>query len=565
MLDINPTNGKGLGDVRRYDNAPFLFFFNGKTTNVRGAEIEDTKIEKKKEDEQKGEKTNNLVKEDMDKYTSPPPPPVMELNNKVTYFFSWEPINRKRKKERKVERGRKETIQRGDLPRSGFTSSPVRNSYDKLTKNVGKRTKRVYIYTSSRIRTTSDMSLGVCNLGCGKRDMFPHMRRLHYDTWSKEAPKFCHPSSRIRGYLRRGNMLASAVNLLRNCFLFLFLIHALTKIYMVTMSMKMNSLHMKLHDRLLNSRNKITHFNSFNPKRKNMNTFIRYPYLHINQKNINCLKNKSTSSIYSQYYNNEPVYNTYNPILNYDILDLIKVYGRLAEHSEHESLNIVITLGKGQIMGEEAAIEEAKYNGTVGEKAVNAADTADVTSTTPEAITKGVNEKPSSGLFRRALLLFKGEVPSYYMKACWFYHFLKYGKMNFKDFKNSLLLLKFKWPKDSIFPSYNIFLFEKGLSKHMDSPLIRKRVEKYMQYQEINENLLKSCFYCFSGGKEYVTAYDILNTFIQWKINDKHKKKQENTSIFAFFKKRNNMDNTIDWVTFKNKIDAYTVQMHEMK
>ncbi|SBT78634.1 conserved Plasmodium protein, unknown function [Plasmodium ovale] len=396
-------------------------------------------------------------------------------------------------------------------------------------------------------------------------------------------------------------MSASVVNLQRNCFLFLFLIHALTKIYMVAMSMKMNTSHIKLHDRLLSGCNKITHLNLLCPKRKNVNTFIRYPYMHINQKNINCLKNKSTSSIYSKYYNNEPVYNTYNPILNYDILDLIKVYGRLAEHCEHESLNIVITLGENPIVGKEGAIEKATYCGMVGEKAVNAADTAHVTSSTPEATTKAttnattkattkattnattkattkattnattkattkaVHERTSSGLFRRILLLFKREVPSYYMRACWFYHFLKYGKMNFKDFKSSLLLLKFKWPKDSIFPSYNIFLFEKGLSKHMDSPLIRKRVEKYMQYQEINENLLKSCFYCFSGGKEYVTAYDILNTFIQWKINDKHKKKQENSSIFSFFKKRNNMENSIDWFTFKNKIDAYTVQMHEMK
>ncbi|CRG95954.1 conserved Plasmodium protein, unknown function [Plasmodium gallinaceum] len=285
-------------------------------------------------------------------------------------------------------------------------------------------------------------------------------------------------------------------------------------------SIKMNQLPFKLNERITIKHLQILHLYSLNYKQHKIYTYIKRPLLHINQRKLSYLK--SNKNIYSKYYNNEPIYSTYNPILNYDVLDLIKVYGRLAEHSNYESLNIIINVN--------------------GEK-----------------------KKKYSDLFKNFFFFFKNNDHNNYNKVLWFDHFSKYGKMNFTDFKNSLLKLRFKWPKDSLFPTYNIFLFEKGLSKNMDSPLIRKKVEKYIQHQEINEDVLKSCFYCFSSGKEYITADDILNTFNEWKENDKKKKKDDKKKSFSFFKKYNNTNDSIDWFTFKNNIDLCTIKLHESK
>ncbi|SCP02506.1 conserved Plasmodium protein, unknown function [Plasmodium malariae] len=345
-----------------------------------------------------------------------------------------------------------------------------------------------------------------------------------------------------------------------NFYFLILLINVLTKIITSVNSVKMNSVHIKLNESLMNNCNKIIYVRFLHHKYKNIYTYIRYPYLHINQRNINYLK--TNNSIYSKYYNNEPVYNTYNPILNYDILDLIKVYGRLAEHGEYDSLNIVVNVGDSE--GKEVETrEEAKKVGEV-ETGVGVGEgvesTIDVKSTSEMRETKYCMNP-----FKKLISFFKSSSKHDNKRVNWFHHFLKYGKMNFTDFKNAILYLKFKWPRDSLFPSYNIFLFEKGLSKNSDSPLIRKKVEHYIQYQEINENLLKSCFYCFSDGKEYVTAYDILNKFIQWKKNNKWKKENEKRSFFLFIRKYNNTDDSIDWYTFKNKIDSYTVHLYESK
>lgn len=289
---------------------------------------------------------------------------------------------------------------------------------------------------------------------------------------------------------------------------------------------KMNKIHIQWNDKMINSYNKTLLLNSLRKTKNNIfyATYIKTPFLHINQRKINYLK-KDNHSIYSKYYNNEPVYNTYNPILNYDILDIIKVYGRLAEHSKYESLNINININE-----------------------------------------QDVQVKENNNLFTKIFSFLKSKSTNDYNKVYWFHHFLKCGKMNFNDFRNSLFKLKFKWPKDSIFPTYNIFLFEKGLNKNMDSPTIRKKVENYMQYQEINDNLLKSCFYCFSNGKEYITVYDILRTFNNWKKISKHKNNDKPKGLFSFFKKEHNEeDESVDWFTFKKKIDLSTIQMYESK
>ncbi|CRH03683.1 conserved Plasmodium protein, unknown function [Plasmodium relictum] len=301
-------------------------------------------------------------------------------------------------------------------------------------------------------------------------------------------------------------------------FMILFL-NVMTKVIFEN-SIKMRQPYLKLNEKFINKPFQISHLSSLNYKQHKIYTYIKRPLLHINQRKLSYLKNNK--NIYSKYYNNEPVYNTYNPILNYDVLDLIKVYGRLAEHSKYESLDIIIN------------VEVEK-------------------------------KKKYSNFLKKIFFFFKNHNHNDYNRVLWFNHFSKYGKMNFTDFKNSLLQLKFKWPKDSIFPTYNIFLFEKGLSKNMDSPLIRKKVENYIQHQEINEEVLKSCFYCFSSGEEYITADDILNTFNEWKKDDMNKKQNKKKKFFFFFKKYNTTNDSIDWFTFKNRIDLCTIKMHESK
>ncbi|CAG9475390.1 conserved Plasmodium protein, unknown function [Plasmodium vivax] len=298
---------------------------------------------------------------------------------------------------------------------------------------------------------------------------------------------------------------------------------------------KMSHLHARLNESI-RFFHKSPSSSGWHQKRNNPHqAYIKQPLFHIHQRKINYLKNGS--GIYSKYYNNEPVYNTYNPILNYEVLDLVKVFGRLAEHGQYESFNIAVDVGVN---------EEERLNGPDGQH--------------------GQTKRNTSWLYKiLAILKFKN-LYEHHKRGHWYWHFSQHGKMNFADFKKHLFLLKFKWPKDSLFPTYNIFLFERGLSKNADSPLIRSKVENYIQRQEINENLLKSCFFCFSEGKEYITARDILNTFLGWKKKgDKNERKERDTNFFSFFKKATPEEDSIDWFTFKNKIDACTIRMHEGK
>ncbi|VWU51314.1 conserved protein, unknown function [Hepatocystis sp. ex Piliocolobus tephrosceles] len=324
---------------------------------------------------------------------------------------------------------------------------------------------------------------------------------------------------------------------------------------MVVKCVKMTNAHKKMFDNIgKNYNSKIINI----PYRKGGNKIIkkkssiRYPYFYIQQRNINYLKNKNCT--YSKYYSNEPVYNISNPILNYDVLDLIKIYGRLAEHSEYESVNIIIhklnlkgEKDKGEIRVKTNETEKIKNN-------INILYTKILSFfNRPNNTTHVSNTNHNNDMLN---------------KTHWFNHFLKYGKMNYEDFKKALLVLKFKWPKDAMFPSYNLFLFDKGLSKNMDSPLMRKKIEHFIQHDSINDNLLKVCFYCFSSGKDYLTANDILNTFILWNKHYKYQKKQTHNkkNSFSFFeKKKNNEQHSIDWFTFKKNIDACTIQTYEQK
>ncbi|KJP88263.1 hypothetical protein AK88_02044 [Plasmodium fragile] len=323
--------------------------------------------------------------------------------------------------------------------------------------------------------------------------------------------------------------------MLRQVQLLILLIVASKKATVLVNSRRISHLHSKLNE-------SIHHFNKCHSpnvwhhrRNKPHHAYIKPPLFHIHQRKINYLKNGN--SIYSKYYNNEPVYNTYNPILNYEILDLVKVFGRLAEHGKYESLNIAVDVDIN---------EQETLNDPDG---------------------KNGQAKRNNSWTHKFVSIFKFK--NFYehdKRAYWYRHFAQKGKMNFEDFKKYLLLLKFKWPKDSLFPTYNMFLFEKGLSKNVDSPLIRSKVENYIQRQEINENLLKSCFFCFSEGKEYITAQDILNTFVGWKRKgDKNDRKDRHTNFFSFFKKAKPEEDSIDWYTFKNKIDACTIRMHEAK
>lgn len=265
------------------------------------------------------------------------------------------------------------------------------------------------------------------------------------------------------------------------------------------------------------------HFHFLKPNEYRLNVFNNRPFLHINHKNINY--SKRGTGIYSKYYNNEPIFNTYNPILNYDVLDIIKVYGRFADHAEHESLHINIK----------------------------------IKSETPETLSA----------LQRFCHVFKNKRNRNSSTPIWFNHFLKQGKMNFTEFKNALVQLKFKWPKDTLLITYSVFLFEKGLNKYADSPLIRKKVEHYMQYQDINPEVLKSCFYAFSSNKEYITVFDILDTFRKWNKQQSVPQKKENKKFFFFknwvSKKQESQNNEyINWITFKKNIDASTVERHEV-
>lgn len=265
-----------------------------------------------------------------------------------------------------------------------------------------------------------------------------------------------------------------------------------------------------------------TQFHFLKPNEYKLNVFNNRPFLHIHHKNINY--SKRGTGIYSKYYNDEPIFNTYNPILNYDVLDIIKVYGRFADHAEHESLDINIKI--------KSESSETK------------------------------NE--SQNFFH----VFKNKRNPNSSIPIWFNHFLKHGKMNFTEFKNALIKLKFKWPKDTLLITYSVFLFEKGLNKYADSPLIREKVEKYMQYQDINPEVLKSCFYAFSSSKEYITVFDILDTFRKWNKQQSTPQKKENKR-FLFFKNwfsnkgTNKNKECINWSTFKKNIDASTIERHE--
>ncbi|GAW82786.1 hypothetical protein, conserved [Plasmodium gonderi] len=344
-------------------------------------------------------------------------------------------------------------------------------------------------------------------------------------------------------------------------------------------SVKMKSLHVKFNESLHNCFNKITSSNSRHHKRNNVYAYLKHPYLHIHQRKINYLKN--TNCIYSKYYNNEPVYNTYNPILNYDVLDVIKVYGRFAEHGYYESLNIIIDIKDDEgIAGEktygmtnEGKDTEGKENGISDRGNENENRLSNDGTENENRLSNGgkeknrseENKKGNNNWIDKFFTLIRFKDKNERKEIYWYRYFLKYGKMNFTDFKKHLLHLKFKWPKDSLFPTYNIFLFEKGLSKNVDSPHIRTKVENYIQHQEINENLLKTCFYCFSQGKEYITAQDILKTFIGWRKYDKNKHKEEGSKFWSFFSKGSRKPDSIDWFMFKNKIDSCTIRMHQEK
>ncbi|VTZ67654.1 conserved Plasmodium protein, unknown function [Plasmodium chabaudi chabaudi] len=331
------------------------------------------------------------------------------------------------------------------------------------------------------------------------------------------------------------------MSMLLKYFLQICLITIITKVIRISHCVNYNNMHMNSQGNILRSSNKFfPHANNINTKKinqSNLYLFIKHPHLYAQQKNIHLLKNNNR--IYSQYYKNEPFYNTSNPIFNYEILDLIKIYGRLADHSDHISHNISIDINKNKTN------ELAKDN-----KDSNYANTNSI-----QANENGeTNQSTINYIMKRVSYFFQGRnINNIKTKGCWFEHFLKYGEMNYTDFKKAIQVLKFKWPKDALFPSYNIFLFEKGLSKNSDSPQIRTKVENYLQCQDINEHLLKTCFYCFGNGKEHITAYDVLDTFRKWHNNEKNKN----------FKNSEQEGDYIDWFIFKNKIDLCAIKMQE--
>ncbi|CXI15923.1 conserved Plasmodium protein, unknown function [Plasmodium berghei] len=332
------------------------------------------------------------------------------------------------------------------------------------------------------------------------------------------------------------------MSMLLKYFLQIFLINIITNVIRIFHCVNFNNMHMNSQGNVLRTSNKIfPHFNNINNKKinqSNLYLFINYHHLYIQQKNINFFKNNNR--IYSQYYKNEPFYNTSNPIFNYEILDLIKIYGRLADHSEHISQNISIDINKNKF--NEVPKDSKNYNYTNS-------------NSIKENENDGTKQSIIYRILKRVFYFFQGKnINDIKKKGYWFDHFLKYGEMNYADFKKSIKLLKFKWPKDAIFPSYNIFLFEKGISKNSDSPQIRTKVENYLQCQDINEHLLKTCFYCFGNGKEHITAYDVLDTFRKWHNYEKNKKK---------FKNNEKEGDYIDWFIFKNKIDLCAIKMHE--
>ncbi|CDU16919.1 conserved Plasmodium protein, unknown function [Plasmodium yoelii] len=324
-------------------------------------------------------------------------------------------------------------------------------------------------------------------------------------------------------------------------FLQIFLISIITNVIRIFHCVNFNNMYMNSQNNILRTSNKFfPHLNNINNKKinqSNLNLFIKYHHLYIQQKNIHFFKNNNR--IYSQYYKNEPLYNTSNPIFNYEILDIIKIYGRLADHSEHISHNISLDTNKNKLKVSQ--------------------DNKDYNYINNNSIEEDENDESKQNMIKyilkRVIYFFQGKnINDIKKKACWFDHFLKYGEMNYEGFKKNIKSLKFKWPKDAIFPSYNIFLFEKGLSKNSDSPQIRTKVENYLQLQDINEHVLKTCFYCFGNGKEYITAYDVLDTFREWHKNEKKKKN---------FKNNEKEGDYIDWFVFKNKIDLCAIKMHE--
>ncbi|CEL94747.1 unnamed protein product [Vitrella brassicaformis CCMP3155] len=163
----------------------------------------------------------------------------------------------------------------------------------------------------------------------------------------------------------------------------------------------------------------------------------------------------------------DPTFYSADPKFRYEVQDLIKIYGRLAEQTADWS-TAVRTRRAGSVMG----------------------------GGTPPRWEALFDEKPV---------------------------------LSKRSFKACVQQLPFRWPEEAKFPFYLLYSYEKGFSREPDSPELRQRVNDAAWKEPIRDEALEALFFSLAGDKLYLRKEDVSRQLQSWATRHAERRRQLQT------------------------------------